>query len=142
MNIKLLSFAAEQLHRDPDIFHQETRTAVRKFFADRNNIDDLLTIVQSHSMMALSEFRKEMIKRVVDLQLEEAKLRSYIDDLESELRRVNQKLRFTEMDNQARQTKPRHVGDIDRDDPINSSGKRASTPKTVRVWTRGVNAAS
>ena len=43
MNISLLRVAIELLHRDPDIINQETKTAVRKFFGERANVDDLLS---------------------------------------------------------------------------------------------------
>ena len=48
MNQKLLEFAVEALHRDPDFMAQETKTALNKFFSSRKNIDELILLIRGN----------------------------------------------------------------------------------------------
>ena len=141
MNQKLLQFAVEQLYRDPEMQNQETRTAVAKYFGSRDNVDELLSLVQTSLALGVFAYRRDTSKTIMDMIKTEARLRMQISELEGELALANAKLKYREADRQS----PRKSGGKKSADQYKGyeepgAPTRPEAPKQrkkVRVWTAG-----
>jgi hypothetical protein len=141
MNQKFIQFAVEQLYRDPEMQNQETRTAVAKYFGSRDNVDELLSLVQTSSALGVFSYRRDTSKTIMDMIKTEARLRMQISELEGELALANANLKYREADRPStRKGAGRKSADQYKRYEEPESPTRPEYPrkrKKVRVWTAG-----
>ena len=144
MNQKLLEFAVEALHRDPDFMAQETKTALNKFFSSRKNIDELILLIRGGSPTE----RADLNRAILSLQINECKLRKEILTLENEISRLKRTNAFNSIDDEYLKRKPRardahNIAEKTNESrapnkPKNTEDSNAPVEKKVKVWTRGI----
>ena len=140
MNKKLVCFALEHLHRDPEFLHQETRTSVQKVFGDRATVDILIEIIYNPKIENITQYmksaadeRKMRLDRERDLTLR-------ILELEAMLRNEESKFNMLELDYEylagGVNRKP-SARNCDYKSQHSSETKEVAKERVVRVWSHG-----
>ncbi len=141
MNLKLLEFAIEQLHRDPDLLNQETKTAIKKAFGDRKKVDDLIGHLRTSSWVMSMDYRRETNIVIMEMSRKEEKLNRQINELQQELRNANYRIKCMEFEEQLREQSQKsgsaQAGDrLNVDQNVKSKSGNTKNRK-VRVWLGG-----